>query len=169
MPLFTTFPAEPISECYGLELAAGGGTGVVSQNTVYLYLVRILGVTTITNMRTHCGGTAAGHIDMGFYTLDGNTLLGHIGVTATSASTTISPALLANVTLSPGFYWSAFGSDSATDTFSRAGTIAVPGATSSIRWATNAYSSGLPSSLGTILAPNGAIPVWTAVSSGGLP
>ena len=162
--------AEQILECPGLELAAGGATGTVGAGTVYLYLVKLDAQTIVTNMRTHCGGTAAGAVlDMGVYSLDGTTLLAHTGPVTGTAGATISPALLANVTLPPGFYWLAFSDNSGSNVYSRAGTLAVPGALSSIRVATNTYSGGLPTTLGALLAPASAIPVWSGVALGGLP
>lgn len=174
MPYPSTVDANQVQEWMlgsdALEMGAGGTTGAVTANQVYLVAVEVRGMTTIANMRTHVGTTATGHTDMGIYDANGN-LLVHTGAVTNVASTAnTNPLIGGNYTLAIGNYYIAFACDNSTDTYSRMGTLNVPGALSTVRFATNTATSGvLPSTLGTILAPTSAIPVWCAIAVNGLP
>jgi hypothetical protein len=174
MPYPSSVDANQIPETYlgsdAAEASAGGTTNTLTANQVYLIAVKVNGQTTVTGMRVHVGSTATGHTDMGIYDSNGNRL-DHTGAVTNTASTTMTNALSnGNLILSPGIYYLAFTNDNGTDTYSRATTLAVPGAMSNFRVATNNASSGvLPTTLGAILAPTGAYPVFSAVTSGGLP
>jgi len=170
MPLFTNPPQEWILGSDALETGAGGATGVAAANQVYLVAVTVRGTTTISAMRTHVGSTATGHTDMGIYDVNGN-LLTHTGAVLNVASAANTNALSGgNYTLSPGNYYIAMCCDNSTDTYSRMNTLGVPGALGNIRFATNTATAGvLPATLGTILPPGGAVPVWCALVVNGLP
>jgi hypothetical protein len=174
MPYPSTVDANLVQEWMlgsdALEMGAGGTTGVAVANTVYVIAVTVRGTTTISNMRTHVGSTATGHTDMGLYDVNGNQLA-HTGAVVNVASTPNTNALIGgNYTLSPGNYYLAMCCDNSTDTYSRMNTLGVPGALSTTRFATNTGTAGvLPATLGTILAPNGPIPVFCAVAVNGLP
>ncbi len=171
MPLFPPFsiPIPPYLGSDAAESSAGGTTNTVTANQVYLIAEQIIGGCVVTGMRTHVGSTATGNTDMGIYDANGN-LLAHTGKVANVASTTQTNNFSSPLYLGPGNYFLAFANDNGTDTYSRAGTIGVPGAMSNFRIATNNATAGvLPATLGAILAPSGAYPVFSGVTQGGLP
>lgn len=171
MPLF---PAPSIVPPYlgtdAAELSAGGTTGVMTANQVYLIAVTIHEACSVSGMRAHVGSTATGSCDMGIYDANGN-LLVHTGAVVNAASTTMTNAFSANYALSKGVYFLAFCPSNSTDTYSKIGALSTPGAMSGLRVATNAGTAGvLPSTLGAILAPtSGGAPVFSGVTVGGLP
>lgn len=152
------------------ELSAGGTTGVMTANQVYLIAVSTPVQCAVTGMRTHVGSTATGTTDMGVYDSNGN-LLAHTGAVSNSASTTMTNSLSSSYTLAPGNYFLAFCPSNSTDTYSKIGALNTPGAISAFRVATNTGTAGvLPNTLSTILAPtSGGAPVFSGVVSGGLP
>ncbi len=151
------------------EVGAGGTTGAFTANTVYLLAINLYSPCIVSGMRTHVGSTATGSTDMGIYDTNGN-LLVHTGAVTNSASTTQTNNFSSNYALSPGTYFLAFCASNSTDTFSKIGAMSVPGAISNYRVATNTGTAGvLPSTLGTILAPSGAAPLFGGVVVGGLP
>jgi hypothetical protein len=151
------------------EVGAGGTTGGMTANAVYLLAVTVTAACIVSGMRVHIGSTATGTTDMGIYDFNGN-LLVHTGAVANTVATTMTNNFSAIYVLGPGNYYLACCPSNATDTYSKVPTIAVPGSISNFRLATNAGSSGvLPSTLGTILAPSGASPVFGGVVAGGLP
>src|ERR671924_515525 len=83
----------------------GAGTaGTLAANTTYLVGVWLPVAAIATGMVCRSGTTAAGHIDMGIYDVNGN-LLGHSGVSTYAASSVVNLPLLSNVSLPAGRYW----------------------------------------------------------------
>lgn len=171
MPLY---PAQSIAPPYlgtdAAELAAGGTTGAMTANQVYLIALSLHSACVVSAMRTHIGSTATGTTDMGIYDANGN-LLTHTGAVANVASTTQTNPFGSAYALPKGTYFLAFCPSNGTDTFSKIGALNTPGAMSGVRVATNAGTAGvLPATLGAILAPtSGGSPVFSGVVSGGLP
>jgi hypothetical protein len=122
---------------------------VVTQNMVYLMPVRLEQPATFVGMGWHNGATVNGQCAAAIYTL-GGTRLDYTAHTGQSGASTAQYANLtnANVSLSPGVYYIAFGSDSATATFWSASvevnTARVAGGISQVG---SAYANPLPATI----------------------
>jgi hypothetical protein len=133
----------------GMGYAHVVSAAVVTQNMVYLMPVRIEQPVTFVAMGWHNGATTNGSCAAAIYTLGGTRLDYTAHTTQTTASVAQLAALTnANVSLSPGVYYFAFGSDSASATFWSASVeinnARVAGGISQVG---SAYANPLPSTI----------------------
>jgi len=121
-------PTPPIALYSDQGIATTSSQGAGATNTVYFVLLPPLQAQVVASaMRVRFSSGGAGNYDLGIYDSTGangkpGNLLGHCASTATSlasSSATLSPALLANVTLPPGVYWLAFWISDTTDTWNK--------------------------------------------------
>jgi hypothetical protein len=122
---------------------------VQAQNMIYLMPVRIETPTVFVAMGWLNGGTVDGQCAAGIYTLNGVRLDYTAHTTQTTTSVTQTAALTnANVTLRPGVYYFAHGSNSATATF-RGGDVEINTARVAFGASAvaSAYANPIPSSL----------------------
>lgn len=128
MPLYLP-PIPPLALIADSGITTGGTSGTLGANTTYVYKYVLQVGVTITGMVWKATATAAGNVDVGIYSSDGNTLLGHTGATANTSATTNASANLTggNLTLAPGVYLLAFSVGNNTDTFTRATNLGSSG------------------------------------------
>ena len=155
-------------------IIAGGSSAALTANTVYLYkFVQQVGVT-VTGMLWKATTTAAGNVNLGIYSGDGNTLLGSTGSVANTTTNNVSSAALSggNLYLPPGVYYLAMTVGSASDTFTRTNNlgsaghpiVAVYTATNN---STGTTSPVLPSTLGGVTM-SAVLPALGAYVVGGI-
>lgn len=94
------------------------GAGAIGNTFVHLYSFRISAPFPITYFWWVNGGTINGNVDMGVYSESGQTLLVSTGSTAQSGTNALQTVAV-SYTLSPGRYYLAFATSSATATFAR--------------------------------------------------
>jgi hypothetical protein len=141
-----------------LMYLATSGAGVIAQNMIYLCQVRIEAPVTFVAMGWLNGATTNGQCAAGIYSF-GGTRLDYTAHTGQSGASTTQVAALtnANVALSPGRYWLAFGSDSATATFH--------GPTPDVNLARVAYGASQVASAYANPLPSSITPAWPLTSA----
>jgi hypothetical protein len=97
--------------------ASSPTAGTVSQNRGYFVRFFVTAPYAVANAFVVNGATVNGNIDFGIYDTAGNRLVS-TGLTAHSGTSTLQ-AVSMSYTLSPGEYYMAFGTSSATSTFLR--------------------------------------------------
>lgn len=117
MPLFSQPPAPWYLAHREMITAQTAGESTRTANATYLHDIDVLVPVVITSFSIAHGSVSAGNLDLGIYDSSGN-LLAHVGATAAGAINTTQTINLASpFLLSPGRYFLAFWTDSATATY----------------------------------------------------
>ena len=139
------------------------GSATLTASTAYLIRVRVARALTVSNIEIYVGGTSAGNVDAGIYSVDATyttwTRMASAGSTAMGTANAIQTlALSGSVTLQPGVdYYLAFVTDSATAALLRnAGVGAVVCAHN--RAVQKPSTFPLPASLTSVARSSGTVP-----------
>lgn len=111
--------AEPLG---GVASGAATGaltSGTMSTTTVYAVPFQVWDAWTVKRLALVNGATVNGNWDIGIYAFDGATKIVSTGSTAQSGTTAYQGVNVTATVLGPGFYWLAYGTDSATQTIHR--------------------------------------------------
>lgn len=139
------------------------GLGTLTQNTIYLYKLRVQQARSITVVDVANGATINGNFAVAIGTISGGTWtrLATTGVVAQSGASALQSPAIALDLVPDTDYYAAFGTDSATATFGRlVSALAVMAGAGGMQYSkATAYSSGIPSSLATLTA-SAAHTVW---------
>lgn len=130
-------------------------TATVGNTFVHLYPFRIATPFRVTRFWWVNGVTVNGNVDMGIYTEDGQTLLVSTGSTAQSGGISIQTVTV-SYTLSPGRYYMAFATSSATATFARQSNSVASTRAAGFRQHTTTAGANVPLPTTLTFAPHNA-------------
>lgn len=151
------------------SLLAGGASGVLTANTVYVLAVQIQSglILAIPAMTWKTTATTTGTTDAGIYDANGNQL-SHTGAIANVATSNMRSNLLIAQKLPSGKYYLAMTPSNSTDTYTRVTNFGTVNAIAACYTAANAGTAGvLPATLGA-LTVTAIMPVIGAAITGGI-